>query len=76
MDREIDEVFLQDPNNNLDDITGREFDDRFDKFCKANSISKKDCEGWASDFQMFLYENPTFIMGAEQARVLNRFFVY
>jgi len=67
----IDEVFLQDPDNNLDDISGKEFDD----FCKSNNISKKDCENWAWDFQNFLNENPTFIISSEQARILNRFYI-
>ena len=72
MARDIDDFYI-DSANSLDNLTGKQFDALFDSFCQTENISKADCEQWAEDFQTFLSENPTFVEGSEQARLVGRF---
>jgi hypothetical protein len=60
--------------NDLDDISGKEFDEKFKEQFKE--VPKKELVQWADDFQTFLWDNRTFDADGERLRILNMYSPY
>ena len=68
--------FIFDQNNNMEDMTGKEFIKKFKEFMDDNDIEDKHMIEWSENFSEFIRDNPTCGVGAERERLLQEFLPY